>query len=118
LLRCAACSFFAIAISPDGDDGMAKTAAVGEVREWAKGQGFDLLGRGRLPIEVWAAWERRSTTPTHESRSVTPTVSVEQSAAAQERIDRLERQVVELAARLVAVESRPADARRRFPRSR
>lgn len=116
---CAASSFFAIAIRPDDDDRMAKTAAVSEVRAWAKGQGFDLADRGRLPTEVWAAWERRATTtPPRESRSVTPTVSVEEFAAAQERLYRLERQVVELAARLAAIESRPADPRRRFPRSR
>lgn len=98
---------------------MAKTAAVSEVRAWAKEQGFDLADRGRLPTEVWEAWKRRATTtPPTDPGAGTAIVSVEQFAAAQQRLDRLEQQVVELTARLATLESRPAEARRRFARSR
>ena len=110
---------FAIAICRDDDVGMAKKATVSDVRAWAKGQGFDLADRGRLPSEVWEAWERRTTTtPPADSEAGTAIVTVEQFAAAQQRIDQLERHVVELNARLTTLESRPAEARRRFARSR
>ena len=98
---------------------MAKRAAVSEVRAWAKEQGFELGDRGRLPAEVWEAWDDRDgAVPQQRTSPAVPAVSAEDLAAAQERISRLEQQVAELSARLSTVESRAAEPRKRFARSR
>ena len=101
---------------------MAKKAAVGDVRAWAKQQGFELGDRGRLPAEVWAAWEARAGSSAGPQPRPAPSadlaVSAADLAAAQARIDRLEQQVSDLTARLAAVEARSKEPRHRFARSR
>lgn len=101
---------------------MAKKASVSEVRAWAKEQGFELGDRGRLPAEVWAAWEQRSTRSSvpqpRAAVEVTPGVTADELATATARIQGLERQVAELAERLTKVEARPGEPRRLFARSR
>lgn len=97
---------------------MAKRAAVSEVRAWAKEHGFAIGDRGRLPDEVWAAWESRSTSvPQQRTSPSAPSVSLEDFAAAQAQITRLEQQVAELAARLSALETRASEPRKRFARA-
>ncbi len=101
---------------------MAKKISVAEVRAWAKQQGFQLADRGRLPAEVWDAWNAStSSAPVPQQRVSDPEpagATVEALEAAQARIARLEQQVAELTTRLASLESRPAEPRRRFTRSR
>ncbi|MFP5218143.1 MAG: histone-like nucleoid-structuring protein Lsr2 [Actinomycetes bacterium] len=100
---------------------MAKKAPVGEVRAWAKEQGFELGDRGRLPAEVWEAWEARTTrgpVPQPRAEGVAAGATKDDLAAANSRIHQLEQQVAELADRLAKVESRPAEPRRLFARAR
>lgn len=102
--------------------GMAKKASVSEVRAWAKEQGFELGDRGRLPAEVWTAWEQRSSrgsVPQPRVAAEVPAgVTAEDLATATARISGLERQVAELTERLAKVEARPAEPRRLFARAR
>jgi hypothetical protein len=101
-------------------------ASVGEVRAWAKENGFSLGDRGRLPSDVWAAWEEA-----HVRRMPAPRAAAEPAVDRSEldgvttevadlraRVDTLQRQVDELVRRLTAVEQRPAEPRRLFARSR
>lgn len=101
---------------------MAKKASVGEVRAWAKKQGFEVADRGRLPAEVWDAWNASaSNAPVPQQRTSDPeppVVTLEALEAAHARIDRLEQQVAELTERLAVLDSRPAESRRLFARSR
>jgi hypothetical protein len=68
---------------------MAKKASVGEVRAWAKQQGFQIGDRGRLPAEVWEAWNAStSTAPVPQQRFSDPSpagATVEALQAAQAR---------------------------------
>lgn len=104
---------------------MAKKASVGEVRAWAKQHGFALGDRGRLPTEVWDAWNSRNSPtkpgPVPQQRATAPepvAAKAEELEAAQTRIARLEQQVAQLTDRLADLESRPAEPKRRFARSR
>ncbi len=101
---------------------MANKASVGEVRAWAKQQGFQLGDRGRLPAEVWDAWNAStSSAPLPQQRVSDPEpagATLEELQAAQTRIARLEQQVADLTARLANLESRPAEPRRMFARRR
>jgi hypothetical protein len=101
---------------------MANRTAVSEVRAWAKEQGFALADRGRLPAEVWTAWEGRAQSralprPRAEV-AVAPAVPLEEFDAAQARIAQLEQQVGELTVRLDRLEARVDEPRRRFGRAR
>jgi hypothetical protein len=101
---------------------MAKKASVGEVRAWAKQRGFQLGDRGRLPAEVWDAWNASTGTaplPRQPVSNASPAgATVEALQAAQARITRLEQHVAELTDRLATLESRPTEPRRLFARSR
>jgi hypothetical protein len=102
---------------------MATTATVGEVRAWAKQQGFQVADRGRLPAEVWDAWASATEdAPVPQQRlSEQPVVAAATAAdleAAQVRITALEQQLVALVERVSSLESRPTQPRRRFARSR
>lgn len=102
-------------------------SSVSEVRLWAKEQGFALADRGRLPAEVWAAWESRgnsqSAKRTPSRKTSTDSASAEDLAAATARVDQLEQQVAALADDLAAVKDAQAEQpvdqpRRRFTRPR
>lgn len=106
---------------------MAAKSSVSEVRLWAKQQGLAVADRGRLPVEVWAAWESRgnsqSAKRTTSRTTSTPSASADELAAATARIDQLEQQVAALADDLAAVRyaqaEQPVDQpRRRFTRPR
>ncbi len=101
---------------------MAKKAPVGEVRAWAKEQGFQLGDRGRLPAEVWDAWNARtsgSSLPQQRpSEPATADATADALQAAQARIADLEKQVAELTERLASPRSRPAPPLRVVARSR
>ncbi len=108
---------------PVADAGcMAKKAPVSDVRAWAKQNGFVLGDRGRLPAEVWAAWESRNgsaSMPQPRAEVVNePGVSAAELAAAHARIEQLEQQMSQLTARLDAVEARNVEPRRLFARTR
>jgi hypothetical protein len=121
---------------------MASKTPVSEVRAWAKQQGFALADRGRLPAEVWAAWDTNSKTAGKRNRSITKveqpaaaaavpaqrsvdtddparhedvTALTEALSAALTRIEQLEQQVSRLTSDLSALKQQP---RRRFARSR
>ncbi len=109
--------------TPDLDaGGMAKKAAVSEVRAWAKEQGYELGDRGRLPAEVWSAWDSRTVSravPQPRAGLSEPvSVSAEDLAAAVARIAQLEQQVDDLTGRLAQLEARAAEPRRLFARAR
>jgi hypothetical protein len=98
-------------------------ASVSEVRGWAKENGFEVSDRGRLPAEVWAAWETRTETrampqPRSDSSTAADSVGPDDLHEAQARIASLEEQVSGLTARIAALESRSNERRRRFVRSR
>jgi uncharacterized coiled-coil protein SlyX len=104
----------------------ADRASVGEVRAWAKQNGFSLGDRGRLPSGVWEAWDaahvRRMPAPRAAAeaavdRSALDGVTTE-VADLRARLDTLQRQVDELVQRLAAVEQRPPEPRRLFARTR
>ncbi len=101
---------------------MAKKAAVSEVRAWAKDHGFELGDRGRLPAEVWAAWEsHEANRPVPRQRPEAPqpsAVSVEDFQAARATIAGLEKQLAELTGRVTELEGKAKERRRRFARSR
>ncbi len=102
---------------------MAKKASVSEVRAWAKEQGFQLGDRGRLPLEVWDAWNaaRKQAAPLPKQRVSQPepaAATAQDLQDAQARIGRLEQQVAELTERLTQLENRPVETRRRFARAR
>jgi hypothetical protein len=101
---------------------MANKASVGEVRAWAKKQGFEVADRGRLPAEVWNAWNSSvGSAPVPQQRASDPeppVATVEALEAAHARIDRLEQQVAELTETLAGLASRPAEPRRLFARAR
>lgn len=99
---------------------MAKKATVSEVRAWGKEHGFQLGDRGRLPAEVWQAWEsrERAALPQPRTEVAAPAVTVDDLDAARQRIALLERQVGELIGRLATLEQRAAEPRRLFARSR
>jgi hypothetical protein len=121
---------------------MASKTSVSEVRAWAKQQGFALADRGRLPAEVWAAWDLNSKTVGKRNRSTTEveqpaaaaavptqrsvdtdeparqhdvTALTEDLSAALTRIEQLEQQVSRLSSDLLALKQQP---RRRFARAR
>lgn len=109
---------------------MASSAAVSEVRAWAKTNGFDIGDRGRLPAEVWDAWtaaakppkRRADSRPQAESAAApAPKVDQAQLREARERIARLEAELGQLTSRIAAIEQK-AEAtpqpRRRFVRNR
>ena len=94
---------------------MATKDSVSDVRAWAKQQGFELSDRGRLPAEVWAAWEARGnrravSKPRRDTTSSTSKLD-EPMKSANVRIDRLEQLVADLTARLVYLESRGGEPR-------
>jgi hypothetical protein len=101
---------------------MTKRAPVGEVRAWAKEQGFQLGDRGRLPAEVWDAWNAASSGSSvpeqrlSDATTANPTADALQAAHA--RIAELEKQVVELTDQLANPGSRPAPPLRVVARSR
>ena len=101
---------------------MAKTASVSEVRAWAKEQGFQLGDRGRLPAEVWSAWEGRSAARSlPKPRATQPereSAKSQELRAANARIATLENVVADLSARLAAVEGRVDEPRKLFARQR
>lgn len=103
--------------------GMAKRASVSEVRAWAKEQGFELGDRGRLPADIWEAWENRSATgPMPQQRSAVDAPAVataDDLSALTAHVERLEQQVTALTDRVGQLESRPAaEPRRLFSRGR
>ncbi|HWH27597.1 MAG TPA: hypothetical protein VNU26_01320 [Mycobacteriales bacterium] len=102
---------------------MAKKAPVSEVRAWAREQGFELGDRGRLPAEVWQAWESRSTTspvpPPRTAADAPAPATADELAALTASVARLEQQVGALTDRLTELERRPAaEPRRLFARAR
>ena len=94
---------------------MATKAPVGEVRAWAKQQGFAIGDRGRLPNEVWEAWEAAAAV-VPEQRAAADDELATQLAAAVSRVEALEAQVRALSKRLAAVETSREAPRRRFAR--
>ncbi len=101
---------------------MAKKAPVGEVRAWAKQQGFHLGDRGRLPAEVWAAWNAAtngSSVPQQRpSDPGTADATADALQAAHARIAELEKHVAELTEQLANPGSRPPPPLRVVARSR
>lgn len=101
---------------------MTKKAAVSEVRAWAKQQGFDLGDRGRLPAEVWSAWDSRRTSAAlpaqRTAQAAPPAATAADLEVAQDRIDRLEQQVADLVTRLNALERPAEQPRKRFARAK
>ena len=109
---------------------MAKTAAVSEVRAWAKSNGYDIGDRGRLPTEVWDAWAATQSTASKRGGRPSPppaqapdkAVDLTELKQAQERIGQLESRVERLTARLEKLQAtataQPTAPKRRFARSR
>lgn len=100
---------------------MAKQASVSEVRAWAKQNGLELGDRGRLPAEVWAAWDARNSRasvlkPRVSQNGTSPQVTALHRA--EKRIKRLEEQVSELTARLGRLEQRSVQPGKLFARKR
>jgi hypothetical protein len=121
-IRHKAARAFAIVTSGGQPVVMAKRESVSEVRAWAKQKGFQLGDRGRLPGEVWDAWNAatraRSVPAPRSSEPQSSGASAEDLQAALAQVARLEQQVAELASRLTRLENRPAEHRRLFARSR
>jgi uncharacterized protein YceH (UPF0502 family) len=90
------------------------------VRAWAREQGFELADRGRLPAEVWSAWEGRggSRAVPRPRAEAAAAATAEDVAAAQARLGALEQVVSDLTARLARLETRVDEPRRRFGRAR
>lgn len=103
---------------------MAAKASVSEVRAWAKENGFEISDRGRLPAEVWAAWEARThastamPTPRPETNPEPVPTDDNELNTARARIEALEDQIATLSARVDAIEARSVERRRRFVRAR
>lgn len=106
---------------------MATKSSVSDVRTWAKEQGFTLADRGRLPAEVWTAWDSRGNSRSAKkpasSKTSTPAASADDLATALARINQLEQQVAALADEVAVVRDAQAEQqadqpRRRFARPR
>ena len=103
----------AATLRPPGLDvqagGMATSATVSEVRAWARSNGFDIGDRGRLPAEVWDAWDAAAPKATKSTNRPVPAASPPAPAPelldAQQRISQLETRLHEVCKRLAALEA-------------